>query len=68
MVELEKAGVSTVTTLSEGFQDDVRGGAKAFGMADITFTVVPKVSNNITAEEGVAQTDPAVDDASGRLP
>ena len=62
MVELEKAGIPTVTILSEGFQDDARASAKAFGMADITFTVVPKVYNNITAEETVAQTDPAVDD------
>ena len=62
MVELEKAGVPTVTILSDGFQDDALASAKAFGMADITFTVVPKVYNNISVDESVAQTDPAVDE------
>ena len=60
MVELEKAGVPTATILSEGFQDDAFASAKAFGMGDIKFTVVPQVYNNITVEETVAQTDPAV--------
>jgi len=60
MVELEKAGIPTVTVLSNGFQDDALASAKAFGMADIKYTVVPKVYNNITVEETIAQTDPAV--------
>ena len=62
MVLLEKAGIPTATILSEGFQDDARASAKAFGMGDIKFTVVPKVYNNITVEETIAQTDPAIDD------
>ena len=62
MVELEKTGIPTGTILSNGFQDDAVASAKAFGMADIPFTVVPKVYNNITPEEAIAQTDPAVDD------
>ncbi len=62
MVLLEKAGIPTATILSEGFQDDARASARAFGMGDIKFTVVPKVYNNITVEETIAQTDPAIDD------
>ena len=62
MVALEKAGVPTATILSEGFQDDAYASAKAFGMGDIKFTVVPKVYNNITVEESIAQTDPAIDE------
>ena len=62
MVALEKAGVPTATILSEGFQDDAYASAKAFGLGDIKFTVVPKVYNNITVEESIAQTDPVIDD------
>ena len=62
MVELEKASIPTVTILSDGFQNDAIASAKAFGMADITFTVVPKVYNNISVEETISQTTPAVDE------
>ena len=62
MVSLEKAGIPTATILSEGFQDDAFASAKAFGMGDIKFAVVPKVYNNITVEETLAQTDPAMDE------
>ena len=62
MVELEKAGIPTVTILSDGFQDDALASAKAFGMAEITHTVVPKVYNNISVDEAIAQTDPVIDD------
>ncbi len=62
MVSLEKAGIPTATILSEGFQDDALASAKAFGMGDIKFAVVPKVYNNITVEETLAQTDPAMDE------
>ena len=60
MVELEKARIPTATILSDGFQDDAIASAKAFGMAEIKFAVVPKVYNNITVEEAIAQTDTAV--------
>ncbi len=62
MVEMEKAGVPTATVLSDGFQDDAAASAKAFGMAEVRYTVVPKMYNNITSEEAVAQTDPVIDD------
>ncbi len=62
MVEMEKAGVPTATVLSDGFQNDAAASAKAFGMAEVRYTVVPKVYNNITVEEAVAQTDPVIDD------
>ncbi len=62
MVALEKAGIPTATILSNGFQDDAIASAKAFGMAEVRFTVVPKVYNNITVDEAVAQTDPAIDE------
>ena len=62
MVELEKASIPTVTILSDGFQNDAIASAKAFGMADITFTVVPRVYNNISVEETISQTTPAVDE------
>lgn len=62
MVELEKAGIPTATILSDGFQDDALASAKAFGMADIKFTVVPRVYNNITVEETVAQTELVIGD------
>ena len=62
MVEMEKAGIPTATILSNGFQDDALASAKAFGMASISFAVVPKVYNNITVEESIAQTDPVIDD------
>ena len=60
MVELEKAGIPTATILSDGFQDDAMASAKAFGMAEIRFVVVPKVYNDISVDDTVAQTDPAV--------
>jgi len=60
MVELEKAGIPTATILSNGFQDDAIASAKAFGMMDIKYTVVPRVFNNITVEETITQTDAAV--------
>ncbi len=60
MVELEKAGIPTCTILSNGFQEDAAASAKAFGMREIRFTVVPKVYNNITVEETVEQTEPAI--------
>ena len=62
MVELEKVGIPTATILSDGFQDDAAASAKAFGMAGIPFTVVPRVYNNITPDEAVKQTDPAIDE------
>ncbi len=62
MVEFEKAGIPTAAILSDGFQDDAIASAKAFGMRGTPFTVVPKVYNNVTVEEAIEQTDPAVDD------
>jgi len=62
MVELEKVQIPTATILSEGFQDDAIASAKAFGMAEIRFTVVPNVYNNITTEETISQTDPVIGD------
>ena len=62
MVQLEKAGIPTATILSDGFQDDAKASAKAFGMKSTPFTVVPNVYNNVTVQEAVEQTDPIVDE------
>jgi hypothetical protein len=62
MVELEKAGIPTVTILSDGFQHDSDASARAFGMGPLPRVVVPKVYNNITTEEAQAQTGPVVPD------
>ena len=62
MVEMEKAGVPTVTILSDGFQHDAQASALAFGMRGTPYVTVPRVYNNLTVEETVAQTDPVVDE------
>ncbi|RMF91830.1 MAG: hypothetical protein D6736_04635 [Nitrospinota bacterium] len=62
MIELEKAGIPTVAILSHGFEHDAEATAKAFGMPGIRYAVVPKVYNNISEAEVIAQTDPVVDD------
>ena len=67
MVELEKAGIPTATILSHGFQDDALASAKAFGMTHVNFVVVPKVYNNISVEETIAQTDPMTDEVISLL-
>ena len=61
MVELEKAGKPTVMILSHGFQEDAETSAKAFGLAGISYVVVPRVYNNLTHEDVIAQTDPVVE-------
>jgi hypothetical protein len=62
MIELEKAGIPTVAILSNGFQHDAEATAKAFGMPGVRYAVVPRVYNNISEEEAIAQTDPVVEE------
>jgi hypothetical protein len=59
-VQLERAGVPCVIIASSGFSDDVETSARAFGMAGVQYVEVPKVYNNLSAEESRAQTLPVV--------
>ena len=67
MVTLEKAGKPTVMILSQGFEKDAETSAKAFGLTDISYVVVPRVYNNLTREETIIQTEPVVDDITRLL-
>lgn len=54
-VLLEQRGVPTVVIGSAGFLDDIEASARAFGLPSIQYVGVPKVFNNIRAEEAVDQ-------------
>ncbi len=59
---MERAGTPTVVIASAGFEHDILATAEAFGMPTQQFVVVPKVYNNLTVEESIAQTEPVVDE------
>jgi hypothetical protein len=59
---LERKGKPTVIIASRGFEKDIDATAEAFSMPGLEYVVVPKVYNNLTAEESRAQTEPVADE------
>ena len=59
--QLERRGIPTVIIVSAGFEHDVEASAEAFAVPGLQYVVVPKVYNNLEAEESVTQTEPVVD-------
>ena len=66
-VQIERKGLPTVIIASHGFEHDVEVSGRAFAMPDPFYVVVPRVYNNLTEEQAVAQTDPMVDDVLAKL-
>ena len=55
MIYIEKAGKPTVSIASGGFEDDSEASARAFGMPEVPFVVVPDVVTSVPPERSVAQ-------------
>src|SRR3989304_4165430 len=62
MVEIEKMGTPAVPIVSGRFQNDAIASARAFGLPDLQFVVVPRIYRNLDLEECVSQTEGVIDD------
>src|SRR3972149_9775516 len=62
MVEIEKRAPPAVPIVTGRFQDDAIASARAFGLPDLQFVVVPRIYRNLDLEECVSQTEGAIDD------
>lgn len=55
---MERNGKPTAIIASHGFEKDIDATAEALSMPGLEYVVVPKVYNNLTPEEAIAQTIP----------
>jgi len=58
LIEFEKAGVATVAIVSKGFIDDTKHSAKAFGMPNLPFAVVPHTITSRSLEQIRSDVEP----------
>ena len=61
-MQLEKLGRPAVTIVSGRLEGDAVESARAFGMPDLQYVVVPWIYRNLDAARVVEQTDAAIDD------
>jgi hypothetical protein len=61
-IQLERAGVATVTIAARGFEMDCEATSAAFGLPDMKYVVVPRVYTALTTEQAHEQTVPVIDE------
>ena len=66
-VRLERRGVPTVMFAAAGFEHDIEASSRAFAMPSIRYSLIPKVINNLSAEESRDLMDPIADELAGHL-
>ena len=62
MIEVEKMGKPAVPIVSGRFEGDAIASARAFGMPDLQFVIVPRIYRNLAIDECIKQTELAFDD------
>jgi hypothetical protein len=61
-IQMEKAGVPSITIVSKGFEIDTEATAVAFDMPDIQYVLVPRVYQALTPAQACEQTAAVIDD------
>jgi len=61
MIQLEKAGLPTVAIAARGFEDDLESSARAFGLPQIPYVVVPHTMTSRSPEEAAGDVDSVFD-------
>ena len=61
IIQLERRRVPTVSIVSKSFEDDTYASARAFGMPDLPFVVVPETLSNRTEAEIITMADAVID-------
>ncbi len=62
MIEVEKMGKPAVPIVSGRFTEDAAASARAFGMPDLQWVVVPRIYRNLAPELCVSQTEDAFEE------
>lgn len=62
MIQLELASKPSVPIVSHGFEAMAGTAAKAWGLPELKYVVVPRPYKMLTSEQAIAQTEPVVDD------
>jgi hypothetical protein len=66
-IQLERKGIPTVIIASAGYEDVLEASARAFSLPNVPYVVVPKVFNNLEADQAAAQVKPVFDEIIARL-
>ena len=67
MIEIEKMGTPAVPIVSGRFEGDCIASARAFGMPDLQYVIVPLIYRNLSAEDSIKQTEPVFDELVQKL-
>ena len=67
MVEIEKQGTPTVLIVSGRFEHGAQAGARAFGMPEVRYVVVPWIYRNLDRSRTIQQTEAAFEELAGEL-
>ena len=62
MIEVEKMGRPAVPIISGRFEGDAIASSRAFGMPGLRFVIVPRIYRNLSPEESISNTEPAIGD------